>query len=58
LLELGKRFAFIERQVRFTFNEKHFMVDLVLYNRLLKYYVLIDFQIGDLINQDIGQMQM
>jgi predicted nuclease of restriction endonuclease-like (RecB) superfamily len=58
LLELGKGFSFVGRQVRFTFNEKHFRVDLVFYNRLLKCFVLIDLKIGELAHQDIGQMQM
>jgi len=58
LLELGKGFAFIGRQVRFTFDEQHFRVDLVFYNRLLKSFVLIDLKIGKLTHQDLGQMQM
>jgi predicted nuclease of restriction endonuclease-like (RecB) superfamily len=44
LLEMGKGFLFEARQKRFTFNEKHFEVDLVLYNRLLRCYVLIDLK--------------
>jgi predicted nuclease of restriction endonuclease-like (RecB) superfamily len=58
LLELGKGFTFVGRQVRFTFDERHFRVDLVFYNRLLQCFVLIDLKIGDLTHQDIGQMQM
>ena len=58
LLELGTGFAFIGRQVRFTFDEAHFMVDLVFYNRLLRCFVLFDLKIGELKHQDIGQMQM
>jgi len=58
MLELGKGFTFAGRQVRFTFDEKHFRVDLVFYNRLLQCFVLIDLKIGDLTHQDIGQMQM
>lgn len=58
LLELGKGFAFIGRQVRFTFDEDHFRVDLVFYNRLLRCFVLFDLKIGELKHQDIGQMQM
>lgn len=58
LLELGTGFAFIGRQVRFTFNEEHFRVDLVFYNRLLRCFVLFDLKIGELKHQDIGQMQM
>lgn len=58
MLELGKGFLFSGRQVRLTFNEDHFFVDLVFYNRLLKCFVLIDLKIGKLKHQDLGQMQM
>jgi predicted nuclease of restriction endonuclease-like (RecB) superfamily len=58
LLELGKGFTFVGRQVRFTFDEEHFRVDLVFYNRILKCFVLIDLKIGKLKHQDLGQMQM
>ena len=58
LLELGTGFAFMG-QVRFTFDEEHFIVDLVFYNRLLRCFVLFDLKIGELKHhQDIGQMQM
>ena len=58
LLELGKGYAFVGRQVRFTFDDKHFRVDLVFYNRLLQCFVLIDLKIGEITHQDLGQMQM
>ena len=58
LLELGKGFTFVGRQVRFTFDEKHFRIDLVFYNRLLKCFILIDLKIGEVTHQDLGQMQM
>lgn len=58
LLELGKGFTFVGRQVRFTFDEEHFRVDLVFYNRLLKCFILLDLKIGKLKHQDLGQMQM
>lgn len=58
LLELGKGFTFVGRQVRFTFDEENFRVDLVFYNRLLRCFVLIDLKIGKLKHQDLGQMQM
>ena len=45
LLELGKGFLFEARQKRFTFEQDHFYVDLVFYNRLLKSYVLIDLKL-------------
>lgn len=58
LLELGKGFTFVGRQVRFTFDENHFRIDLVFYNRLLKCFVLIDLKISEVTHQDLGQMQM
>lgn len=58
LLEMGKGFLFQGRQVRFSFDEENFFVDLVLYNRILQCFVLVDLKIGKLKHQDIGQMQM
>lgn len=58
LLEMGKGFLFEARQKRFTFEERNFYVDLVLYNRLLQCYVLVDLKMDDLTHQDLGQMQM
>ena len=49
LMEMGKGF---------TFDEEHFKVDLVLYNRMLRCFVLIDLKIGKLKHQDLGQMLM
>ncbi|HRM46207.1 MAG: DUF1016 family protein [Flavobacterium sp.] len=58
LLELGHGFTFVARQKRITFDDKHFRIDLVFYNRVLKCFVLIDLKIGELKHQDLGQMQM
>lgn len=58
LLEMGKGFLFSGRQVRFSFDDEDFYVDLVLYNRLLQCFVLVDLKIGKLRHKDIGQMQM
>ena len=58
LLELGTGFTFVARQKRITFDDKHFRIDLVFYNRVLKCFVLIDLKIGELKHQDLGQMQM
>lgn len=58
LLELGTGFTFVARQKRISFDDKHFYIDLVFYNRILKCFVLIDLKIGELKHQDIGQMQM
>jgi predicted nuclease of restriction endonuclease-like (RecB) superfamily len=58
LLELGKGFTFVARQKRISFEERHFYIDLVFYNRILRCFVIIDLKIGDLKHQDLGQMQM
>ncbi len=57
MLELGRGFTYVGRQVRFTFEEEHFRVDLVFYNRLLCCFVLLDLKFGQLKHQDIEQMQ-
>ncbi|MEZ4929908.1 MAG: PDDEXK nuclease domain-containing protein [Chitinophagales bacterium] len=41
-----------------SFDDKHFYIDLVFYNRILKCFVIIDLKIGELTHQDIGQIQM
>lgn len=58
ILELGRGFSFVARQQRFSFDGRHFRIDLVFYNYILKCFVLIDLKIGDLTHQDLGQMQM
>lgn len=58
LLELGTGFTFVARQKRISFDDKHFRIDLVFYNRILRCFVLLDLKIGELKHQDIGQMQM
>jgi predicted nuclease of restriction endonuclease-like (RecB) superfamily len=56
LLELGKGFAFVERQKRISTDDQDFYVDLVFYNFKLKCFLLIDLKIGTLNHQDVGQM--
>ena len=56
LLEMGKGFAFVARQKRITVGNRHYYVDLVFYNRILKCTVLIDLKIDELNHSDIGQM--
>jgi len=59
LLELGKGFSFVARQQRITTEAgKHYYIDLVFYNYLLKCFVLIDLKIGTLTPQDVGQMDL
>jgi predicted nuclease of restriction endonuclease-like (RecB) superfamily len=58
ILELGRGFAFVGRQVRISLDGDHFYIDLVFYNFLLRCFVLLDLKLGKLTHQDIGQMQM
>lgn len=58
MLEMGKGFLFQARQKRITLEDRNYYVDLVLYNRYLKSFVLIDLKIGELTHTDLGQMQM
>lgn len=58
MLELGKGFSFVGNQVRINLDGEYFYPDLVLYNRLLRCFVIIDLKIGKVTHQDIGQIQM
>ena len=58
LLELGRGFAFVARQLRISTESKDFYIDMVFYNYLLKCFVLFDLKSGELTHQDVGQMDM
>lgn len=58
LLEIGKGFSFVERQMHIKTETQDFYIDLVFYNYLLKCFVIIDLKQGTLKHQDIGQMDM
>ena len=58
LLELGRGFSFVARQMRISTETQHFYIDLVFYNYLLKCFVIIDLKTTKLTHQDIGQMDM
>src|SRR4030042_2084681 len=58
LLELGRGFSFVARQMRISTETQHFYIDLVFYNYLLKCFVIIDLKTSKLTHQDIGQMDM
>jgi predicted nuclease of restriction endonuclease-like (RecB) superfamily len=58
LLELGNGFAFMSRQKRIHLEGDDFFIDLVLYNRLLQCFVIIEIKTGKITHQDIGQLQM
>ena len=59
LMELGKGFMYVGRQVRITLdNNTHYYIDLVFYNKILKSYVLIDLKMDDMKPEYAGQMNM
>ncbi|GHT63332.1 hypothetical protein FACS189451_09840 [Bacteroidia bacterium] len=58
LMELGTGFTFEVRQKRITINNKHYRIDLVFYNRILKCHVLCDLKIGTFRHADAGQMNL
>ncbi|MCE9636481.1 MAG: PDDEXK nuclease domain-containing protein [Planctomycetes bacterium] len=58
LMEMGKGFSFVGRQLRVSTETSHFYVDLVFYNYLLKCFVLLDLKTRKLTHADIGQMDM
>lgn len=57
LLEMGKGFTFVARQKRILLEDDEFYADLVLYNRLLRSFVIVELKAGKLTHQDIGQLQ-
>ncbi len=58
LLELGKGYAFVERQKRIRTETRDYYIDLVFYNYILKCFVLIDLKTHQITHQDVGQMDM
>ena len=58
LLEIGKGFSFVARQMRISTETNHFYIDLVFYNYLLKCFVIFDLKTGKLTHENIGQMDM
>ena len=58
LMELGRGYTLVGRQVHIPIGKKHFHCDLIFYNILMRCYVLIDLKVDELSHDDIGQMQM
>lgn len=58
LMELGKGYAFVQRQQHINTEKRDYFIDLVFYNYILKCFVLIDLKIGTVTHQDVGQMDM
>ena len=58
LMELGKGFAFVDRQKHIHTEKEDYYIDLVFYNYNLRCFVLIDLKTSKLRYQDVGQMDM
>ncbi len=58
LMELGKGFAFVDRQKHIHTEKEDYFIDLVFYNYHLRCFVLIDLKTKKLTYQDVGQMDM
>lgn len=58
IMELGKGYAFVARQQLIRTDLKDYYIDLVFYNYILKFFLLIDLKTTEITHQDIGQMDM
>ena len=58
MMELGKGFAFVDRQKHIHTEKEDYYIDLVFYNYHLRCFVLIDLKTTKLRYQDVGQMDM
>ena len=58
ILELGRGFAFVERQQHIVTQTSDFYIDLVFYNFKMKRFVIFELKTHRLTHQDIGQLDM
>lgn len=58
IMEMGRGFAFVERQKHIVTDMGDFYIDLVFYNYILKCFFLIDLKTTRISHQDVGQMDM
>jgi predicted nuclease of restriction endonuclease-like (RecB) superfamily len=58
LLEMGKGYAFVERQQLIRTETADFYIDLVFYNYILKCFVIIELKTNKITHKDIGQLDM
>ena len=58
ILELGRGFAFVERQQHIVTDTDDFYIDLVFYNFKMKRFVIFELKTHRLTHQDIGQLDM
>ena len=58
LMEMGKGYALVDRQMHIHTEDDDYYIDLVFYNYLLKCFVLIDLKTTKVSYEDVGQMDM
>ena len=58
LMEMGKGYALVDRQMHIHTEDNDYYIDLVFYNYLLKCFVLVDLKTTKVSYEDVGQMDM
>lgn len=58
LMEMGKGYALVDRQMHIHTEDDDYYIDLVFYNYLLKCFVLVDLKTTKVSYEDVGQMDM
>ena len=58
LMEMGKGYALVDRQMHIPTEKKDYYIDLVFYNYILRCFVLIDLKATKITYEDVGQMDM
>lgn len=58
LMELGKGYALVDRQMHIPTEKNDYYIDLVFYNYILQCFVLVDLKTEKITYEDVGQMSM
>jgi len=58
ILEMGRDFTFVGRQVRLTFHDVDYYIDLLLYHRKLKCLVVVELKLGKFKPEYKGQVEL
>jgi predicted nuclease of restriction endonuclease-like (RecB) superfamily len=58
ILEMGRDFAFVGRQVRITINDKDYYIDLLFYHRKLHRLVVVELKLGEFLPEHKGQVEL
>lgn len=58
LMELGKGYTFYKNQYHLHVDSSDYYIDLVFYNHILNYFLLVDLKTNKVTHKDVGQMDM